>query len=92
MTVNKTLTSMLARIEANQKRSLAKPQEVKVEGEVNLLPNWSESVRRVPNVALRSALFGAIGKGNRPYVEQMELMLSEVSVFYIQAHYLIRVI
>lgn len=83
MTVNKTLTSMLARIEANQKRSLAKPQEVKVEGEVNLLPNWSESVRRVPNVALRSALFGAIGKGNRPYVEQMEInAIGGVSIFY----------
>lgn len=39
----------------------------------NLFPRWSDSVRRVPNVALRSALFGAVGKGCRPYVERGEI-------------------
>jgi hypothetical protein len=37
------------------------------------LPQWSDSVRRVPNIALRSALFGAISKGRRPYLERAEI-------------------
>lgn len=37
------------------------------------LPLWPEAVRGVPNVALRSALFGAIKKGARPYLEQTEI-------------------
>jgi hypothetical protein len=86
MTTNMSLPSrMLSLLEENRKRSLAKPKEVKVDDvdAANLLPNWSESVRRVPNAALRSALFGAIGKGHRPYVEQMEInALGGISIFY----------
>jgi TrfA protein len=37
------------------------------------LPVWPEPVRGVPNVALRSALFGAIRKGARPYLERQEI-------------------
>jgi len=37
------------------------------------LNDWSDSVRRVPNVALRSALFAAINKGPRPYLERAEI-------------------
>lgn len=34
---------------------------------------WSSPKRRVPNIALRSALFGALGRGCRPYVERAEI-------------------
>jgi hypothetical protein len=64
---------IFARLEENRKLSRAKPQNVEVEHVHSLLPNWSDSVRRVPNIALRSALFGAMGKGERPYVEQFEI-------------------
>jgi len=37
------------------------------------LPVWPEPMRGVPNVALRSALFGAIRKGARPYLERQEI-------------------
>lgn len=39
------------------------------------LPVWPESVRGVPNVALRSALFGAIKRGPRRYMDR-ELVTS----------------
>jgi len=83
MTENMSIASRLARLEKNRKRVTAKTDEDKAEDEVVTLPNWSESVRRVPNVALRSALFGAIGKGCRPYVEQVEInSLGGISIFY----------
>ncbi|WP_239990634.1 plasmid replication initiator TrfA [Pseudomonas sp. LAMO17WK12:I9] len=48
-----------------------------------LLPHWPDSVRRVPNVALRSALFGAISKGHRPYLERVEIHAQGgISIFY----------
>ncbi|GLO58602.1 hypothetical protein PPUJ20066_46380 [Pseudomonas putida] len=57
--------------------------EVEIEAKRESLSNWSDSVRRVPNVALRSALFGALRKGGRPYVEQMEVnALGSVSILY----------
>ena len=84
MTANTPLPSRIfARLEENRKRSREKSQEVKVEKEPSSLPNWSDSVRRVPNVALRSALFGAIRKGHRPYVEQVEInALGGISIVY----------
>ncbi len=39
---------------------------------VRLKP-WAESVRAVPNAFLRSALFGAIGKGKRRHMEREQL-------------------
>lgn len=42
-------------------------------GNVVRLPLWPEATRGVPNVALRSALFGAIKKGARPYLEMAEI-------------------
>lgn len=42
-------------------------------GNVVRLPLWPEATRGVPNVALRSALFGAIRKGARPYLEMAEI-------------------
>jgi hypothetical protein len=41
------------------------------------LPIWPEPTRGVPNVALRSALFGAIRKGARPYLERVEIHSQE---------------
>jgi len=37
------------------------------------LPIWPEPTRGVPNVALRSALFGAIRPGKREYLEKREI-------------------
>lgn len=41
------------------------------------LPKWPDAVRGVPNAALRSALFGAIKKGARTYVERKEIHAQE---------------
>lgn len=86
MTANTPIPSRIfALLEENQKRSRELPLEVKVkvEKERSSLPNWSDSVRRVPNVALRSALFGAIRKGPRPYVEQAEInALGGINIVY----------
>ncbi len=37
------------------------------------LPLWPEAVRGVPNSVLRSALFGAIKRGRRTYLERKPL-------------------
>lgn len=42
-------------------------------GNVVKLPLWPDATRGVPNVALRSALFGAIRKGARPYLDRAEI-------------------
>lgn len=62
-----------AKLEEHNKRSRAQPLGPDFGLIHSLMPNWSDSVRRVPNVALRSALFGAISKGRRPYVERAEI-------------------
>jgi hypothetical protein len=41
------------------------------------LPAWPESVRAVPNGFLRSALFGAIGRGPRRYISGEEIAAIE---------------
>ena len=41
------------------------------------LPLWPDMVRGVPNAALRSALFGAIKKGARPYLERQKIHSQE---------------
>jgi hypothetical protein len=41
------------------------------------LPVWPEAVRGVPNGVLRSALFGAIKRGARPYLERKEIHAQE---------------
>ncbi len=47
------------------------------------LPLWSEAVRGVPNIALRSALFGANKKGARPYREREEIHAQDgISIIY----------
>ncbi|HUE91868.1 plasmid replication initiator TrfA [Pseudomonas sp.] len=74
---------IFTRLEERNKRSAVQSQGMEVEQVRSLLPNWSDSVRRVPNVALRSALFGAMGKGERPYVERLEIHAQGgVSILY----------
>ena len=51
------------------------PKKPQTKGKVIQLPLWPEPVRAVPNGFLRSALFGAIGRGRRRYLER-ELMAS----------------
>ena len=73
MSVNMSLANLMARLEENRKRSVARPKGVEVDDEVVSLPSSSESVRPIPNVILRSALFGAIAKGPRPYLERVKI-------------------
>ena len=53
---------------------LMKPVQVQA---VAKLPQWPDAVRGVPNAALRSALFGAIKKGARAYLERQEIHAQE---------------
>ena len=47
------------------------------------LPAWPDTVRAVPNGVLRSALFGAIKKGPRAYMERREIHAQEgISIVY----------
>ena len=47
------------------------------------LPAWPEAVRGVPNGVLRSALFGAIKKGPRRYLDRVEIhALDGVRIIY----------
>ena len=48
-------------------------QENPMPANVVKLPLWPETVRAVPNGFLRSALFGAIGKGRRRYINGEDL-------------------
>lgn len=68
------------RIDAIHARALQKAERVPLPGapmpsEAVRLPLWPQPVRAVPNGFLRSALFGAIAKGKRRYL-QGELMAS----------------
>lgn len=71
----KTLDSLLARIPEirARKQQLAKDEPLPFapvpKKSVMQLPLWPEVVRGVPNGVLRSALFGAIKKGTRRYME-----------------------
>lgn len=40
---------------------------------IPLLPQWLESVRGLPNAALRSALFGAIRRGRRAFLQGQQM-------------------
>lgn len=83
MTAQPSVLSQLARLEESRKRSIARPKESKVEDEVVSLPSWSDSVRRVPNVALRSALFSIGANVERTYVERAEInSLGGISILY----------
>ena len=47
------------------------------------LPRWPEAMRGVPNGVLRSALFGAVKKGPRRYMEQERIAtLNDIEILY----------
>ncbi len=47
------------------------------------MASWPDSVRGVPNIFLRSALFGAIAKGKRHYAERLQLAtFDSVHIFF----------
>lgn len=74
----KKLTDLLARIDemqAQQTQTKAKQQAEREPLPKNVvqLPLWPEPVRAVPNGFLRSALFGAIAKGKRRYIDGEQL-------------------
>lgn len=70
----KKLNDLLARIPEMQARAKQRAEREPLPGKplpknVVQLPLWPEPVRAVPNGFLRSALFGAIGKGKRRYMQ-----------------------
>jgi len=66
-----TLNELLARIAELQTKAKARQMSEGEDGALAAvqLPLWPEPVRAVPNGFLRSALFGAIAKGRRRYME-----------------------
>lgn len=47
------------------------------------MPNWPDNIRGVPNSVLRSALFGAFGRGKRRFMRREPIASVEgVSIFY----------
>jgi len=79
-----TPADMLARLMAEQMQKTGTPtnnvetttapaEQPNQTAEIIRLPVWPDSVRGIPNIALRSALFGAIRRGARPYLEQKEI-------------------
>lgn len=78
----KKLNDLLARIPEMQAKAKQRAEREPLPGKplpknVVQLPLWPEVVRGVPNAALRSALFGAIKKGARAYLERQEIHAQE---------------
>lgn len=75
----KSASDLLGRIAAIQKKAQQQaerapaPTTPPANHNVVRLPLWPDVVRGVPNGVLRSALFGAIKKGARPYLERQEI-------------------
>jgi hypothetical protein len=74
----KTINDLLARIPEMQARAKQRAEREPLPGaplpkNVVQLPLWPEPVRAVPNGFLRSALFGAIAKGKRRYIDGEQL-------------------
>lgn len=71
-TASRKLTYEESLARANARGGTAKKDE-KQPDKKPLLPAWPEPVRAVPNGFLRSALFGAIAKGRRRYINGEDL-------------------
>ncbi len=74
----KNLNDLLARIPEMQEKARQRAEREPLPGKplpknVVRLPLWPEPVRVVPNGFLRSALFGAIAKGRRRYINGEDL-------------------
>jgi hypothetical protein len=67
------LNNLLARIPEIQARAKRGTGRKALPKNVIQLPVWPQAVRAVPNGFLRSALFGAIGKGRRRYINGEDL-------------------
>jgi hypothetical protein len=84
--MNTKLNNLLARIPEIQAKQRAEREPLPgapLPKNVVQLPLWPEVVRGVPNAALRSALFGAIKKGARAYLERQEIHAQEgISIVY----------
>ena len=69
-----------------RERALSEPAKMMPEkktAEIIQLPIWPEAVRGVPNGVLRSALFGAIKKGPRRYLEREQIhSLDGIRIIY----------
>jgi hypothetical protein len=71
--MGRSAPAMIARLASNATaQSQVQPKSKSAINQRPIKP-WPEDVRGVPNAALRSALFGAIKKGNREYLEQMHV-------------------
>jgi hypothetical protein len=83
---NNTLTQRVAEIQERAKQRTERepsPDAPPAPSNVVQLPLWPDVVRGVPNAALRSALFGAIKKGARAYLERQEIHAQEgVKIIY----------
>ena len=65
----------LERSHSRREQDVLTPDDLKNSLSTNVikLPLWPDAVRAVPNGFLRSALFGAIGKGRRRYINGEDL-------------------
>lgn len=82
MSKSNDLTARIAEMqEKAQQRAESKQRELLPAAptpcNVVRLPLWPDPVRAVPNGFLRSALFGAIGKGRRRYMEREQIAALE---------------
>lgn len=87
---------LLAKMKALEARALERSRQRREQGllplsepaspppaQVVKLPIWPETVRAVPNGVLRSALFGAIRRGPRRYLDRERMAALEgIEVFY----------
>lgn len=76
----------MAALSRQQRQEQAQPPQITPAPQstkVVYLPFWPEAVRGVPNGVLRSALFGAIKKGPRRYLEREEIhALDGIRIIY----------
>ena len=87
---------LMAKMKAIQARALERSRQRREQGllplsesdppppaQVIKLPLWPEAVRAVPNGVLRSALFGAIRRGPRRYLDRERMAALEgIEIFY----------
>lgn len=77
--------SLASRIEQISLRARSEPRGLPASAPMQqeLFPDWSDELRRAPNLMLRSALFSAIGRGRRAYVERRSIQaISGIYIVY----------
>lgn len=91
MSTMKPISGLVAKIETLQEQARLRSDreerdptpDAVISNNVVKLPLWPEAVRAVPNSFLRSALFGAIRKGRRRYIDGERL----AAIDGIEVHY-----